>query len=86
MLRDKQHYYSTCISSNSKSLVISLKVLEKGNSVSISNMLHKVILEFNLFDKISVVKCDTTAINTGSKNGVIKRLRKIIPGLVYHTC
>ena len=47
-------------------------------------MLHKVILEFNLLNKISVVICDTTAVYTSSKNGVAKRLRIIIPGLMYH--
>ena len=66
--------------------MIGLSILKDETSKTFTKNIKECIEKYTLKDKIKIVICDTTAVNTGCKNGIVTNLRKFIPTIIYHPC
>lgn len=58
-----------------KEIKLGALVLNDGKSATIFNGILEVIEKFDLLDSIKVIICDTTAVNTGKRNGIVSKLQ-----------
>ena len=65
-----------CLRNNKRTLQFGILACGSGTSTHIYRSLHDLLDAYNACNSIQVIITDTTAVNTGCKNGVIARLQR----------
>ena len=69
-------YEVVCLQSPSRTLNLGIIVCGSGSAESIFTGLKDLLDDVSAWKSIKMIVCDTTAVNTGCKNGIIARLHK----------
>jgi hypothetical protein len=71
-----KEYEVVCLQSPSRKLNLGIIVCESGSAEDIFSPMKKLLDDFDAWKCIKMIVCDTTAVNTGRRNGIIVRLNK----------
>src|SRR6185436_3778580 len=71
-----KEYEVVCLQSPSRKLNLGIIVCESGSAEDIFSAMKKLLDDFDAWKSIKMIVCDTTAVNTGHRNGIIVRLNK----------
>ena len=63
------------LKNEAKEIRLSVLVLPDSKSQTIAHAIESTLDKFHFWQAIKMIVCDTTAVNTGSKNGVVVRLQ-----------
>ena len=75
-----REYQVVILKSETKEIKLDILCLNDGKSETISQALEEVISEYDLWNCIKMIICDTTNVNTGRTNGVVVRLQRLFEG------
>jgi hypothetical protein len=73
---DKTEYQVVCLKNDKRTLQLGILVCDSGSSASIYKPLKDLLDNYNAWNSIQMIISDTTAVNTGRKNGVVAKLQK----------
>ncbi|OAF64520.1 hypothetical protein A3Q56_07770, partial [Intoshia linei] len=73
------------VNSSEGEYLLGMKIIQNGRADTITALLVDTINSFDILNKIKII-CDTTNVNTGKRGGVVKKLKDIIPSVLYHPC
>lgn len=72
---DKTEYQVVCLKNDKRTLQLGILVCDSGSSADIYEPLQDLLDEYNAWGSIQMIICDTTAVNTGRKNGIVAKLK-----------
>lgn len=72
---NKKEIQVIVLKNESKEIKLAVLVLENGKANTIFNGIKETLSKFDLWKCIKMIICDTTSVNTGSKNGVVTQLK-----------
>lgn len=73
---DNKEYQVVCLKNDRRTLQLGILACDSGSSSDIYKPLKDLLDEYNAWNSIKMVICDTTSVNTGKKNGVVARLQR----------
>ena len=73
---DNKEYQVVCLNNDRRTLQLGILACDSGTSADIYTPLHDLLDEYNAWNSIQMIISDTTAVNTGRKNGVVARLQR----------
>lgn len=73
------------LKNESKEIYLGVLVLDDGKANSISHAIKDILSKFELYECIKMIICDTTAVNTGNKNGVVIQLQNYFKSIKLNT-
>ena len=71
-----QEYQVLCLQSSELEIKLGIVKCKSGSSEHIFNGICQIIDEYDAWNVIKMVICDTTAVNTGRHNGVVAKIEK----------
>ena len=72
---DNKEYQVVCLK-NERTLQLGILTCESGSAADIYIPLQDLLDEYNAWSSIQMIICDTTAVNTGRKSGVVASLQR----------
>ena len=72
---DKHEYQVVILKSSLRELKLGTLKCKSGSSLDIFHALESLITEFDAWKNIKMIVCDTTPVNTGRLNGVVRKLK-----------
>ena len=75
VINNKEHQV-VVLKNEAKEIRLSVLVFENSKSETIASGLTDILTNFSLWSAIKMIVCDTTNVNTGSKNGIVVRLQR----------
>ena len=73
---EKIEYQVVCLKSSTREIRLGIARCKSGSSQDIYEALFKIIDEYDAWSSITMIICDTTAVNTGHNNGVVVRIQR----------
>ena len=71
-----KEYEVVCLKSPSKTINMGVIVCDSGTAADVFLGLKNLLDEFDAWKNIKMIVCDTTAVNTGKKNGIVISLQR----------
>ena len=75
MIDGKEHQV-VVLKNEEREVRLAVLILPDSKAATIAQRIQNVLTEYNLWPAIKMIVCDTTAVNTGKKNGVVVRMQK----------
>ena len=73
---DNREYQAICLKNSTRTLHLGVLACNSGSAEDIFIPLQALLEEFSARRSVKMIISDTTAVNTGHKNGVVARLQK----------
>lgn len=73
---DNKEYQVVCLKNDRRTLQLGILACDSGNSADIYKQLQDLLDEYSAWNSIQMIISDTTAVNTGRKNGVVVKLQR----------
>lgn len=76
---DKKERQVVVLTNASNEVRLDILTLPNGQSKTIADGISTVLTEYDVWEKVAMIICDTCSVNTGAKSGVVVRLQSQMP-------